>query len=68
MTDGEFDPTQCDETDRKIIALINVYPIPNTIEDIVEFMHLAVGNINIRKSKTKFLIPLDRKENLVSEW
>lgn len=51
MTDGEFDPTQCDETDRKIIALINVYPIPNTIEDIVEFMHLAVGNINIRKSK-----------------
>ncbi|MCI8530822.1 MAG: zinc-ribbon domain-containing protein [Lachnospiraceae bacterium] len=49
--DEEFDPELIDDTDKQIIAFIKLYPIPNTIEDIVEFMHLAVGNINIRKSK-----------------
>lgn len=40
-----------DATDKQIIALIKSYPIPNTIEDIVEFFHLAIGNIDIAKSK-----------------
>lgn len=43
-------PDQLDATDKQIIALIKAYPIPNTIEDIVEFMHLAVSNIDIKKS------------------
>lgn len=43
-----------DATDKQIIAFIKAYPIPNTIEDIVEFMHLTVGNINIEKSKKSF--------------
>lgn len=40
-----------DATDKQMIALIKSYPIPNTIEDIVEFFHLAIGNIDIAKSK-----------------
>lgn len=40
-----------DTTDKQMIALIKSYPIPNTIEDIVEFFHLAIGNIDISKSK-----------------
>ncbi len=40
-----------DETDRQVLALIRTYPIPNTIEDIVEFMHLAIANINVSISK-----------------
>ena len=40
-----------DATDKQIIALIKSYPIPNNIEDIVEFFYLAIGNINVEKSK-----------------
>ena len=40
-----------DTTDKQMIALIKSYPIPNTIEDIVEFFHLANGNNDISKSK-----------------
>ena len=40
-----------DATDKQIIALIKSYPIPNSIEDIVEFFHLAIGNIDVAKSK-----------------
>ncbi len=40
-----------DATDKQIIALIKSYPVPNSIEDIVEFFHLAIGNIDVAKSK-----------------
>lgn len=40
-----------DATDKQMIALIKSYPIPNTIEDVVEFFHLAIGNIDVAKSK-----------------
>lgn len=40
-----------DATDKQMIALIKSYPIPNSIEDIVEFFHLAIGNIDVNKSK-----------------
>ena len=40
-----------DATDKRIISLIKSYPIPNTIEDIVEFFYLAIGNIDVSKSK-----------------
>ena len=40
-----------DATDKEVISLIKIYPIPNTIEDIIEFFHLAVANIDINKSK-----------------
>ncbi len=44
-------PEVLDATDKQIIALIKTYPIPNTIDDIVEFMHLAIANIDVVKSK-----------------
>ena len=40
-----------DATDKQIVALIKSYPIPNSIEDIVEFFHMAIGNIDVAKSK-----------------
>lgn len=40
-----------DVTDKQVIALIQSYPIPNSIEDIVDFFFRALGNINVEKSK-----------------
>ena len=40
-----------DATDKQVIALIQSYPIPNSIEDIVDFFFLALGNIDVEKSK-----------------
>lgn len=36
---------------RRIITLIKTFPIPNTIEEISEFMYLAVSNIDVKLSK-----------------
>lgn len=47
------------ETDKRILALVKAYPIPNNIEDIVEFMHLAIGNIDVSASKKSFVNWLD---------
>ena len=40
--------------DAQIISLIKSFPIPNTIEEITEFMYLAVGNIDVNLSKNTF--------------
>lgn len=44
-------PEVLDATDKQMIALIKSYPIPNSIDDIVEFFHLTIGNIDVNKSK-----------------
>lgn len=44
-----------DATDKQVIALIQSYPIPNSIEDIVDFFFLALGNIDVEKSKKSFV-------------
>lgn len=44
-------PDTLDSADKQIISLIKTYPIPNSIDDIVEFMLLAVGSIDIGKTK-----------------
>lgn len=54
---GFFDTEN--ETDKKILALVKSYPIPNSIEDIVEFMHIAIGNIDVGRSKKSFVNWLD---------
>lgn len=41
--------TQVDTVDQKKISLIRSYVIPNTIEDIFEFMILASSNINVQR-------------------
>lgn len=47
------------ETDKRVLALVKSYPIPNSIEDIVEFMHIAIGNIDVGASKKSFVNWLD---------
>lgn len=39
------------KTDSQKLALIQTFPIPNTIDDIQEFMLLAIANINVKLSK-----------------
>ncbi len=41
--------------DAQILSLIKSFPIPNTIEEISEFMYLAVGNIDVNLSKNTML-------------
>ena len=40
-----------DPIDKKKLALIKSYPIPSTIEDIMEFILLAIANIDVKGSK-----------------
>lgn len=42
-------------TDRQIVSLIQSFPIPNTIEEITEFMFLAASNINVSLSKRSIM-------------
>lgn len=42
-----------DATDRQIIAHISTFPIPNTVEEISEFMFMVAGNINVNYSKAR---------------
>ena len=42
-----------DEVDEKKLTLIQNFPIPNTIDDIVNFMVLANTNIDVKLSKKK---------------
>lgn len=43
-----------DNADIQKISLIRNYPIPNTIEEISEFMYLAASNINVNLSKKSY--------------
>ena len=40
-----------DPVDKQKLALIQSFPIPNTIDDIQEFMFLAIANIDVKLSK-----------------
>ena len=40
-----------DPVDKQKLALIQNFPIPNTVDDILEFMLLAVSNIDVNLSK-----------------
>ena len=46
--------SRASKVDAQIISLIKSFPIPNTIEEISEFMFLAVGNIDVNLSKNTF--------------
>ena len=43
--------TAPDPADTKKLSLIRNFPIPNTVDDIMEFMFLAVANIDVSLSK-----------------
>lgn len=42
-----FGKSKVNKTDTAIISLIKTFPVPNTIEDIVEFMLLAENNLDV---------------------
>ena len=44
-----------DPADKQKLALIQNYPIPNTVDDILEFMLLAVSNIDVKMSKKTWM-------------
>ena len=46
--------TLVDPADKKKLTLITNFPIPNSVEDIVEFILLAITNINVGLSKGKW--------------
>lgn len=43
-----------DAVDKRKLALIRNFPIPNTIDDITEFLMLAIANIDVNLSKKSF--------------
>lgn len=62
-----------DATDKEVISFIKMYPIPNSIEDIVEFFYLAVANIDVNKSKKSMFNTDawdggDRERSLSNAW
>ncbi len=46
-------PSDIDIADKQKIALINTFPIPNTIAELSEFMFMAAESIDIEKSKQR---------------
>ena len=50
---------QIDPVDEQKLAFIRSYPIPNSIEDIVEFFSLAANNINVMISKNNIWNKMD---------
>ena len=50
---------QIDPVDEQKLAYIRSYPIPNSIEDIVEFFSLAANNINVMISKNNIWNKMD---------
>ncbi len=51
------------DDENKKIELIKLFPIPNTIEDITEFMYLASSNFD-----AKYYVTNSRNENVASAW
>lgn len=48
---GEMFGFSVDPADQKKLSLIRSFPIPNTVDDILEFMMLAIANIDVSLSK-----------------
>lgn len=67
-----FDPTNklgkdaaLEESDRRVNELINMFPVPNTKEDIIDFLTLAVSNtkkkggvMGTTSGRLKILVPI----------
>lgn len=51
--------TAPDPADTKKLSLIRNFPIPNSVDDIMEFMFLAVANIDVALSKNSMMNKLN---------
>lgn len=49
-----FDRMLVDPADERKVTLIKNFPIPNSVDDIIEFMLLAIANIDVGLSKGKW--------------
>lgn len=60
-----FNSNAVDHVDQKKLSLIRSFPIPNTVDDILEFMMLAVVNIDVGLSKKTMIDKLlgDQKQS-----
>lgn len=56
-----------DAADKQILSLIRSYPIPNTIDDITEFIMLAIANIDVAVSKKSWVNSSVSYETLAAE-
>ncbi len=56
-----------DPADRQILNLIRNFPIPNTIDDIMEFVLLALSNIDDSLSRKSFFNNLQAKQFSASQ-
>ena len=54
------EPAKLSDTALRTISLIKTYPIPNTVEEIMEFMFLAEANIDTSLSKRTLLNKLNK--------
>lgn len=58
---GQMMGVSADPVDTQKLALIQSFPIPNTIDDIQEFMLLAIANIDVALSKNTMANRSQRK-------
>ena len=58
---GQLMGMSADPVDKQKLALIQSFPIPNTIDDIQEFMLLAIANIDVALSKNTMTNRSQRK-------
>lgn len=56
-----------DAADKQKLSLIRSYPIPNTIDDITEFIMLAIANIDVSVSKKSWANSAISYETLAAE-
>lgn len=56
--------TAPDPADTKKLSLIRNFPIPNSVDDIMEFMFLAVANIDVALSKNTMMNKLNNTQQV----
>lgn len=50
------------------IALIKIFPVPNTVDQIVEFILLAVANIDVNESKRTIWNKKGKSDSISEAW
>lgn len=56
-----------DPADKKKLTLIKTFPIPNSVDDILEFMLLATANIDVHLSKKNIFNKLNSRASAMYE-
>lgn len=62
-----FRSVSADPVDKQKLTLIQAFPIPNTVDDIREFILLAIANIDIKRSKNTLFAKMKKSEGYAGE-